>query len=98
VRITAIRPKIDRDGGIMLAVNVIARSVDDVNEFMENLEQTGAFSNINTASDKVNEDGQLESQIEAMYAPANAKAPAAAEQTPRATPAAPRAAGGAQRR
>jgi type IV pilus assembly protein PilN len=98
VRITAIRPRIDRDGGIMLAVNVIARSVDDVNEFMENLEQTGAFSNINTASDKVNEDGQLESQIEAMYAPANAKAPAAAEQTPRATPAAPRAAGGAQRR
>jgi type IV pilus assembly protein PilN len=98
VRITAIRPRIDRDGGILLAVNVIARSVDDVNEFMENLEQTGAFSNINTASDKVNEDGQLESQIEAMYVPANAKAPAAAEQRPRAAPAAPRTAGGAQRR
>jgi type IV pilus assembly protein PilN len=83
VRITAIRPKIDRERGILLAINVIARSVEDVNEFMENLEQTGAFSNTNSTSDTVNEDGQLESQIEAVYRPNNAKpVPAAAAPAP----------------
>jgi Tfp pilus assembly protein PilN len=97
VRITAIRPKIDREGGIILAVNVIARGVEDVNEFMENLEQTGAFSNINTASDKVNEDGQLESQIEAVYTPGNVKPSATAAPSPAAASAPPGAAGARQR-
>jgi Tfp pilus assembly protein PilN len=79
VRITAIRPKIDRERGILLAINVVARTVEDVNEFMENLEETGAFSHTNSTSDTVNEDGQLESQIEAVYTPSSAKpAPAAA--------------------
>jgi Tfp pilus assembly protein PilN len=72
VRITAIRPKIDRERGIVLAINVIARGVEDVNQFMENLEETGAFRNINTSTDRVNEEGQLESQIDAVYTPSNA--------------------------
>ena len=83
VRITAIRPKIDRALGIMLTINVIARDVDDVNRFMENLEQTGAFKNVNTSSDRVNEDGQLEAEVQAIYLPAEAKpAPAAGVERP----------------
>jgi Tfp pilus assembly protein PilN len=83
VRITAIRPKIDRVRGIVLAINVVARDVDDISRFMENLEETGAFKNVNTSSDRVNDEGQLEAQLEAIYLPTNAKpAPAAGAERP----------------
>lgn len=82
VRITAIRPKIDRLRGIVLAINVVARDVDDISQFMENLEETGAFKNVNTSSDRVNDEGQLEAQLEAIYLPTGAK-PAAAAGTER---------------
>jgi hypothetical protein len=52
--------------------------VDDVNEFMENLEQTGAFKNLNASTDRMNEQGQLESQLETSYTPAGAKPAGAA--------------------
>jgi Tfp pilus assembly protein PilN len=95
VRITAIRPRIDRERGIVISINVVARGVEDVNTFMENLEQTGAFSSINTSTDRMNEDGQLESQIEGVYTP-NARPPApAAAAAPAAAP--PAAAAGAER-
>ena len=73
VRITAIRPKIDRIKGIVLTINVIARDVEDVNKFMENLEQTSAFKNANSSTDRVNDQGQLESVLEAVYIPGSAK-------------------------
>ncbi len=73
VRIAAIRPKLDRVHGIVLAISVIARDVDDVNQFMENLERTGAFKNLNASTDRVNEQGQLESVLETSYTPASAK-------------------------
>ena len=43
VRISSVSPRLDRDKGIMLRVHVKARGVEDVQEFMENLEATGAF-------------------------------------------------------
>jgi Tfp pilus assembly protein PilN len=83
VRITAIRPKIDRVRGNVLAINVVARDVDDISQFMENLEETGAFKNVNTSSDRVNDEGQLEAQLEAIYLPTNSKpAPAAGAARP----------------
>jgi len=42
VRITAVRPKVEEEG-FALEVHVVARSIDDVNNFMENLEGTMAF-------------------------------------------------------
>jgi Tfp pilus assembly protein PilN len=44
VRITIVRPKLE-EGGFTVEVHVIARTVEDVNRFMENLEDTGAFKN-----------------------------------------------------
>ena len=82
VRITAIRPKIDRERGIVLTINLIAGAVEDVNTFMENLEQTGAFKNVNSASDRINDEGQLESQLEAIYVPGNARPAEPAPDTP----------------
>src|SRR5205809_550947 len=42
VRITAVRPKVD-SSGTTLTIAVIARAVDDVSQFMDNLQKTGEF-------------------------------------------------------
>ena len=70
VRIASVRPHVDPDGGTVLAINVMARSVDDVNEFIGNLEATGAFTNIRPAEEHTDaETGQLASSLEAVYLP-----------------------------
>ena len=48
VRITSVRPKVDSKSGTTIAMTVIARSVEDVNQFIENLEKTGAFADSST--------------------------------------------------
>jgi Tfp pilus assembly protein PilN len=82
VRITSVRPRVIDQKPTLVTVTVVARSVDDVNEFMEKLEDTGAFANLLSTEDHVNDDEQLEAVLEMNYvpkaAPANAQAPAAA--------------------
>jgi Tfp pilus assembly protein PilN len=79
VRITSFRPRIDPKRGNVVTISLIARSVDDVQEFMENLEKTGAFPDLYPPSERTNEQGQLETVIEAVYAPKQpAKSAAAA--------------------
>ena len=83
VRITAVHPTVDKDRRIVLIVNVLARSVDDVNQFMENLDQTNAFLELRSREEQTNEDGQIESALEMVYQPraesASPAAPASAE-------------------
>ena len=69
VRIASVRPRVDRDLGIVLAINVSARSVDDVGAFIENLEATGAFANVRPAEEHTDETGMLLSSLEAVYLP-----------------------------
>ena len=69
VRITAVKPRLDRDRGIVLEVNVVARGVDDVKSFIANLEETGAFANVRPAEEHLNEQGLLESTLDTTYAP-----------------------------
>jgi Tfp pilus assembly protein PilN len=76
--IVAVRPKLDRESGIVLTINIVARDVDDVNEFMENLEETGAFKNPRPTTERFNEQGLFESILEANYMPDTVRA--AAEQ------------------
>lgn len=72
VRIVAVRPKIDPRHGILLQINVVARSVEDVDEFMENLEATGAFAGLLSAEEHFNEDNMLEARLETVYVPSSA--------------------------
>jgi type IV pilus assembly protein PilN len=81
VRITAVRPSIDRRLGTMLTINVVARSTDDVAQFMENLEATGAFASLRASEDHPNEHGEIEATLATAYRPAAAHAPAAAQAT-----------------
>ena len=69
VRITAVRPKVER-GEFGLAISVVSRSVDDINTFMNNLEKTGAFQKIgSTIEERVNEQGQMQGSLETLYKP-----------------------------
>lgn len=88
VRITSFRPRTDPKRGNVVTITVVARGVDDVQQFMESLEKTGAFRDMFTPSERSNEQGQLETAIEAVYDPKAAATPPVA---------APEAAGGPAR-
>jgi len=75
VRITAVRPSVDRDYGITLRVNVMARGIEDVSEFMESLDATGAFKDVLSIGDRFDEQGVLESTLEMGYVPSSGKPP-----------------------
>ncbi len=69
MRITAVRPRIER-GRFGLTISVIARGVEDVNAFMNNLEATGRFERVGSAlEERVTEQGQMQSTVEAVYKP-----------------------------
>ena len=67
IRITSVRPMLDRDRRIMLTISVLARGVDDVNEFMERLEATGAFANLLSREERITDSGQLVASLECEY-------------------------------
>jgi Tfp pilus assembly protein PilN len=69
VRIAAVRPNVDKDRGFVVVINVVAKSVEDVNQFMTNLEENGAFTGLLAREDRVNDQNQVESTIETGYAP-----------------------------
>jgi Tfp pilus assembly protein PilN len=73
VRIASVKPRVDRDRGILLTINVLAKTVDDVSTFIENLEKTGAFTNIRPADERTDDNGLLISSLEAVYVPAAGK-------------------------
>ena len=70
VRIAGVKPRLDRQHGIILTINVVARGVDDISTFIENLEKTGAFANVRPAEEHPDESGMLQSTLEAVYLPA----------------------------
>jgi hypothetical protein len=47
--------------------------VDDVNAFIVNLENTGAFMNIRPADERTDEAGMLQSSLDAVYLPTAGK-------------------------
>jgi Tfp pilus assembly protein PilN len=69
VRITAVRPQVDKEHRVVLTLTVLARGVDDVNQFMENLEGTGAFASLLSRQERLNEEDQIESVLETVYVP-----------------------------
>ena len=67
-----MRPKVDTKNGTVLAITVIAKGVDEVNQFVESLEGTGAFLRPLAKETRFNDQGQAESVVEATYVPAAA--------------------------
>jgi Tfp pilus assembly protein PilN len=74
VRITTVRPSLDKDRGIVVTVNVVARSVQDVEKFIDNLDASKVFTGLLTIEDHYDEQGALSATIEAVYRPERGKA------------------------
>lgn len=79
VRISSVRPRIERDGTMVVAVVVLARTVEAVDAFIENLEKRGAFSGVLSREEFLNEDGLIQASLQGQYRPAAEPAPAAKE-------------------
>ncbi len=74
VRITSVRPRIDPRRGIVLAIGVVSRTVDEVNQFMESLERTGAFADLLSSEEHIDEQGLLQASLTSVYVPGAARA------------------------
>ena len=69
VRITAIQPRVDAKQGIVLTIVVAAKGVDDVNQFLENLDATGAFVEVQAPDNRFDDQGQLQATLKTIYRP-----------------------------
>ena len=83
VMLTSVRPSI-KDGETHVTIGVLGRRAEDVDEFMEKLEATGAFSEIVPATQDRTEERLYRVSIESVYDGAGDAAAAAAEK-PQAT-------------
>ena len=75
VRLLSVRPVIDKDKGFVVSMNVVAKSVADVNLFMNNLEKDGAFKGMLARQDRMTEQGLIEASVDASYTPGGRRTP-----------------------
>ncbi|MEP6782670.1 MAG: hypothetical protein ABI983_03310 [Acidobacteriota bacterium] len=69
VRIAGVMPQIDSEGRRLVQVTVFERRIEDLETFMDALEKTGAFSGVLSRSDHPNNEGTIQSDIQAYYSP-----------------------------
>ena len=67
VRITAVTPQVDREGKMLVAVSIVSKKLEDLEEFIEALEATGSFTGVLSRSDTLDEDGTLRSVLQGYY-------------------------------
>jgi Tfp pilus assembly protein PilN len=70
VRITALRPNVGRDGTITISMTVFSDGVGDIEQFMANLENSTAFSEVYPINDEPVDTGGVRATLEGKYAPA----------------------------
>ncbi len=91
VMLTAVRPTV-KDGLTHVDIGVLGRRAEDVDEFMEKLEATGAFQDIVPATQDRTEDGLFRAAIQSVYTGSGDQPEGAAANAP--PPPAPSAPGG----
>ena len=75
VRITSVRPRPEK-GQFALTIAVVARAAEDLSQFMDRLEGTGAFRQVGShVEEHVNDEGQLEATFQAVYTPGTTRGP-----------------------
>ncbi len=78
VRIAGVMPQSDNEGRRLVQISVFSRRIEDLEQFMDALEKTGAFSGVLPRTDQPDESGTLRSEVQAYYSPATAAAAPAA--------------------
>ena len=74
VRVQAIKPGTDRTGHMSVQLVVTAHQAEDIESFIERLEDTKAFEHVLSRSEAVNEQGLIEATLEGWYRPGAAPA------------------------
>ena len=67
VRITAVQPRLERDGRFIVSMTVEARRVEDLDAFVEALETRGTFHNVLPTEEQTTEEGLIEAVIDGVY-------------------------------
>jgi Tfp pilus assembly protein PilN len=69
VRITAIQPRLEREGDFVVAIGVQARRAEDLDTFVESLETGAGFHNALAIQSQTDIDGMIEAIVEGVYSP-----------------------------
>jgi hypothetical protein len=70
VRIQSIQPTTDKEGNLTVTMVVLGRRAEDIEQFVEQLEGTGAFQGVYSRSETPSPQGLLEVSLEGRYLPA----------------------------
>lgn len=69
VRITAVRPRLDKNS-FVVGIAVEARRSEDLDGFIEALEGRGSFHNVLSVQEQTSPEGLLQAVVEGVYMPA----------------------------
>jgi len=89
VRIAGVVPQSDEQGRRLVQISVFSKRIEDLEQFMDALEKTGAFSGVLPRSEQSDESGTLRSELQAYYTPlppGAAGTPPAASEPGKASP------------
>ncbi len=67
VRVSTVRPAVERDGSMTLMMVVVAKDAHGVDAFIENLEKDGSFAGLISREEFVDEAGLLKATIQGRY-------------------------------
>jgi hypothetical protein len=67
VRITAVTPRVDKEGRMFIDLVVVGRRAEDINEFVDKLEARGAFADIMWRQESLNNEGLRETTLVGRY-------------------------------
>ena len=80
VRISGVVPQVELPSNRMLVqISVLSRRIEDLEEFMDALDKTGAFTGVLSRADRPDDNGILQSEIQAYYDPAAVRPAPASE-------------------
>lgn len=69
VRLTSFQTQEDRSGKLIVNLRVQARRVQDLESFIDALENTGRFHEVLAAEEQTNPEGLINALVEAVYSP-----------------------------
>ncbi|MGE0392827.1 MAG: PilN domain-containing protein [Vicinamibacterales bacterium] len=74
VRVRAVQPRIDK-GEFRVVISAVARRVEDLETFIENLERTGAFTGVSPLEETSGDGGTIDAVLDGAYRPRAVGAP-----------------------
>lgn len=77
VRITAVQPRLEPDGDFVIGVGVEARRPEDLDAFIESLENRGGFRDVLSVQEQTRDSGLIQAVVQGTYVPPPRETPPA---------------------